>query len=98
MSPARTSHGGVPDLSSLLLTRLMEAHMPRKITPLLTEALAQYLSIRSSHCAATTMANDKALLTKFVARLPRLPWNPRPGVDFRGLRKTRLLVFSACTI
>ena len=40
--------------------------MPRKITPLLTEALAQYLSIRSTHCAPSTMANDRALLTKFV--------------------------------
>ena len=63
--------------------------MPRKITPLLTEALAQYLSIRSSHCAATTMANDKALLTKFVretsttSRGTRVP----ESTTSRGLRE-----------
>ena len=63
----------------------MEAHIPRKITPLLTEALAQYLAIRSSHCAATTMANDKALLTKFVRESTTSRGTRVPESTSRGL-------------
>ena len=40
--------------------------MPRKTTPRLSEALAQYLAARGTHVAATTLANDRALLRKFV--------------------------------
>jgi integrase len=40
--------------------------MPRKTTPRLSEALDQFLAIRAAHTAKTTLANDQALLRKFV--------------------------------
>lgn len=40
--------------------------MPRRTTPKLSESLDQYLSIRAAHLAPTTLANDQALLRKFV--------------------------------
>lgn len=40
--------------------------MPRKTTPKLSEALKQYLLIRATHVAKSTLANDQALLRKFV--------------------------------
>ena len=40
--------------------------MPRKTTPRLSEALAQYMTNRRTYCAATTVSNDQALLRKFV--------------------------------
>lgn len=39
--------------------------MPRRQTPRLSDALAQYLQIRSAHVAPSTLANDQALLRKF---------------------------------
>lgn len=40
--------------------------MPRKTTPKLSEALEQYLLVRATHVAKSTLANDLALLRKFV--------------------------------
>ena len=40
--------------------------MPRKTTPKLGEALDQYLRSRATHCAKNTVANDRAVLRKFV--------------------------------
>lgn len=41
--------------------------MPRRTTPHLSQALAEYLTIRGAHLAPTTMSNDRAVLRRFVA-------------------------------
>lgn len=41
--------------------------MPRRQTPRLSEALIEYVDIRSAHLAPSTMANDQAVLRRFVA-------------------------------
>jgi integrase len=40
--------------------------MPRKRTPRLSEALAEYQIVRSAHLAPTTLANDRSVLQRFV--------------------------------
>lgn len=43
--------------------------MPRKITPALTVALEEYLELRQTYAAKTTMVNDRALLRKFCREI-----------------------------
>lgn len=43
--------------------------MPRKITPSLTIALEEYLELRQTYAAKTTMVNDRALLRKFCREI-----------------------------
>ncbi|UUW92258.1 hypothetical protein [Pimelobacter simplex] len=43
--------------------------MPRKSTPTISEALDEYLLIRSINRAKSTITNDRALLRKFVREL-----------------------------
>jgi len=40
--------------------------MPRRTTPRLSEAFAQYQRTRSAHTAATTLTNDQSVLRRFV--------------------------------
>jgi integrase len=40
--------------------------MPRKTSPKLSEALEQYMKIRATHVAPSTLANDQSVLRKFV--------------------------------
>lgn len=41
--------------------------MPRKTSPRLSEALKEYLEVRSTYLAATTLDNDASVLRRFVA-------------------------------
>lgn len=40
--------------------------MPRRTSPTLTEALAEYIEVRSTYLAPTTLANDRSVLTVFI--------------------------------